>query len=1334
MPSTPSLPASPLPNSPFATETTAPRLGIRGTQLASVFRVQGLPGQSTQREPQKSHSLSVALRSALYVAVVHISVCSAPTAFAELPDPAGASLIQHPSERSPLASETEAGLSLSGAPLDVTAEGVKVADSRGTWRLPKSEPVHKPARRLPPQRHGRDHRWRPRSLSPQAGLADAVRPSLAARLMGLAVRRLPPVALVSAIANHDEPLEIPFDIDFEEGNPHGDYEYTLYHFPQGQPYLMARRAGCSGAALWNWSSRCSAEPTTVRQPLTQEGPDGAYLLDGHPVITHRDVLHESGNYRTAFTLAVPPEVLFPELGNSEAKHPHGVPVRDYGHWVEINAPWENGKVEAWASRGNENVFFSEPPNTSGMAKVAAYRLPSGELKLVPPGYVYDGSRNSLRPLDPNWPSDPNWRASAISEVPTTETEAQLESGWMWHEENLPPAKRFHIVYGDDHYTVFEQDPTSGEWKRITGPDVQPPPGLLVVPNRGPTLSPNPTTMGSDGASSSTGASTSGQSTHDEDSASGASPRRTSAETAGAEPASWPLPKGTRKGNGTSTDLARQRWTGEGKQRQRELLGRMLKEELVPLLDMPSAKVLTLAGRTALEVLRVYLPLGFRPENIHIIERDPSIAADIREVLVPLGVPGSNIHLKTVSEFAEESGEFDFSVVSLDYSGVMHPENVHSIHELLAKNSTGPQLVHTAYYAIRDHHADYRSALSKPAADTLEGGPITDTVEGSLHPLAKANAVAATILSAAGITASDDFYSIQYSYRTEAGSRMVGAMVLLNGTETGSHSVDLGGEVKPLLTEKRAIDAIQQGVPLWLLRRDYRVPDGIGGQLQRLENAIRHNIETEDAWRLMSEGTTQQAIHAQFPGVSKATLTKWNAVPPNQRQPWSRVRPILEEFPPTMVLGTDGQYLFESKQDGAWTLKRRDPVTGKHVDITPTNKRDRGRIERLVRGHWSPAGQQRIPHGFVRSGPDNKVRVNHPSQFVWKAGTREITRSGRMEGASYEISRDGHLRMNGVELDPGYDISVVLSEGSPFLTEGQWENAKHGALPFEFPTFAEEHPHLFERMDGGWRLNSFEPIAADKATGVALLRQGWSDEEILAAYPGTNARSLGAWKAHLTRGTYGTPVAEIADRTIDFGRLAAAMPIVSWDQPELAGSFSYWHALKRDYVGMRATEEGREIFSDALLDNSRRVVTAINQRLAQAPPPQQEISVLAHEHWELFLLLNEPTLEDLPQREDIIELLNSVYVYPDLFPDRRGINWRSNVGASARPRRHEERFNPDVIPILVRATRPAQRQAVELLDRDAGVFVDGTVPNDLTEQDRDRIMAIRRFRDQGSSSR
>lgn len=569
-------------------------------------------------------------------------------------------------------------LAANGSPLGKPGELVP----KGPERIP-----HDPRRGRPTPRPVTPRHVTAPGQLPKA-TAGNVRPSLVGRLVSLALGGAyikTATALVSAgdAAHSKLPLFFDFDFDFQDAeSPFAAYEYRAIVAPDGlTAHIDARLPGCGVTKLLNLVRGCPEVQNFQRITVTRESSYGPFMLDGVPVLSTRDALQTNGDYLTEFSLQAGPEVLFPQLGPYTNEISHGIPIKNYGHWLSIHAPWAPEPIIGFSSPGSEDLFFAEPHNTKGMARVVAYRADSGQLKLVPPGYRYDSRAKALRPINPSAPSavpgdftlvpDPEiWKGKPSFD--TDDLGREMRESVVWRKHNGEIATHVpweEMVWKANDGRIFDRNGTA----RVTLTEH---------------ADPNATRM-----------------------------------------AATPAASGS---------LADRSWLDDpAKERQRALVMAAIKEHLLPHMDAKDIKVLHFAGKDAVEA-EEYMKLGIPAENIYTVEKSPELAAQINASLAARGLPPIQVIPQELGKYIAEHPELDFDVVSLDDYGPMIDRDVAVLHEIIGKLQARRAVIHVAHLARRDGRAVIGYKAGAYGADSRSAKNSRELAEATQAAMGRGN--------------------------------------------------------------------------------------------------------------------------------------------------------------------------------------------------------------------------------------------------------------------------------------------------------------------------------------------------------------------------------------------------------------------------------------------------------------------------------------------------------------------------------------------------------------------------------------------------------------------
>jgi hypothetical protein len=136
-----------------------------------------------------------------------------------------------------------------------------------------------------------------------------------------------------------------------------------------------------------------------------------------------------------------------------------------------------------------------------------------------------------------------------------------------------------------------------------------------------------------------------------------------------------------------------------KSKSRELVRDFAAKTIMKIVDPKYAKVLCFPGQELAEVYQVYDALGIPRENITGIEKYKSIADKITEQK-----SGINLVNSSLEDFVDSQKDFDFDIVSLDYTSPINNSQMLTISKISNRQTNNHFLLHQANLIKRDSHS------------------------------------------------------------------------------------------------------------------------------------------------------------------------------------------------------------------------------------------------------------------------------------------------------------------------------------------------------------------------------------------------------------------------------------------------------------------------------------------------------------------------------------------------------------------------------------------------------------------------------------------------------
>ena len=161
-----------------------------------------------------------------------------------------------------------------------------------------------------------------------------------------------------------------------------------------------------------------------------------------------------------------------------------------------------------------------------------------------------------------------------------------------------------------------------------------------------------------------------------------------------------------------------------KDKSRELVKKMIAETVLQKKDPARTRVLCFPGIDYTEVVQVYDQLGIPRENVTGIERDKNVAKVIGE-----RCPEINLYSGTLEDFVEDGKSFNFDVVSLDFMGPIAMSQIDVLKNLRRKQKVDEFLFHGANLVRREDENtkeayavwDAKTGISTNDPNLIEGG-------------------------------------------------------------------------------------------------------------------------------------------------------------------------------------------------------------------------------------------------------------------------------------------------------------------------------------------------------------------------------------------------------------------------------------------------------------------------------------------------------------------------------------------------------------------------------------------------------------------------------------
>lgn len=134
------------------------------------------------------------------------------------------------------------------------------------------------------------------------------------------------------------------------------------------------------------------------------------------------------------------------------------------------------------------------------------------------------------------------------------------------------------------------------------------------------------------------------------------------------------------------------------------------------------KVLCLPGKKWLEATQVFLEIGFKPENIHGIERDLQAREEFENTAFKLGC---NAHFTDLMGFVRDSETPSFDVISLDFLGPFNKGTIKLLERLKPKKK---QLLMTNFMGKREDTAQPFMRMTTNSAQAPIKNDVSDYVD------------------------------------------------------------------------------------------------------------------------------------------------------------------------------------------------------------------------------------------------------------------------------------------------------------------------------------------------------------------------------------------------------------------------------------------------------------------------------------------------------------------------------------------------------------------------------------------------------------------------------